>query len=254
MSSIKVQSNVSGSGTLQIAAPNTNTDRTLTLPDESGTVLTDTSGVKKSGDTLTGSLIGPDLVGTNGVQGVTGTGNYGVRVIAKTNNSVATLQFTDNPVVNEWATLNAYSSGAITMPKQPMFRAQGSNSKAYVAGERIQMTSAFDIGSNWSNPNYGFYAPVAGTYFFGANFYVWSGSGASIQSIAVRVNNTEVSTGDTMIWFQGGNGYDHGDQQVRGTTALQLAAGDLVTFHVRTGAPTINIYAGHTWVHGHLIG
>lgn len=39
MSNIKVQGNVSGSGTLTIAAPNTNTDRTLTLPDESGTLL-----------------------------------------------------------------------------------------------------------------------------------------------------------------------------------------------------------------------
>lgn len=45
MSNIKISSNVAGTGTLQIAAPNTNTDRTLTLPDESGTVLTSASPV-----------------------------------------------------------------------------------------------------------------------------------------------------------------------------------------------------------------
>lgn len=45
MSNIKVQGNVSGTGSLTIAAPNTNTDRTLTLPDESGTVLTSASPV-----------------------------------------------------------------------------------------------------------------------------------------------------------------------------------------------------------------
>ena len=40
MSNITLSPNASGTGTLTIAAPNTNTDRTLTLPDNSGTVVT----------------------------------------------------------------------------------------------------------------------------------------------------------------------------------------------------------------------
>ena len=44
MSKIKLTGNASGTGTLTIAAPNTNTDRTFNLPDEDGTVLTKTSG------------------------------------------------------------------------------------------------------------------------------------------------------------------------------------------------------------------
>lgn len=40
MSSIKLAPNASGTGALTIAAPNTNTDRTLTLPDSSGTIAT----------------------------------------------------------------------------------------------------------------------------------------------------------------------------------------------------------------------
>lgn len=43
MSKVAIQGNASGTGTLTIAAPNTNTDRTLTLPDEAGTVLTSAS-------------------------------------------------------------------------------------------------------------------------------------------------------------------------------------------------------------------
>ena len=39
MSSVKIQGDASGTGILTIAAPNTNTDRTLTLPDEAGEVL-----------------------------------------------------------------------------------------------------------------------------------------------------------------------------------------------------------------------
>ena len=38
MSSVKIQGDASGTGILTIAAPNTNTDRTLTLPDEAGTL------------------------------------------------------------------------------------------------------------------------------------------------------------------------------------------------------------------------
>lgn len=40
MSLIKLQGNASGTGAFTIAAPNSNTDRTLTLPDATGTVVT----------------------------------------------------------------------------------------------------------------------------------------------------------------------------------------------------------------------
>ena len=40
MRKVAIQGNASGTGTFTIAAPNSNTDRTLTLPDEVGTVLT----------------------------------------------------------------------------------------------------------------------------------------------------------------------------------------------------------------------
>ena len=43
MSKVAIAGNASGTGTFTIAAPNSNTDRTLTLPDEAGTVLTSAS-------------------------------------------------------------------------------------------------------------------------------------------------------------------------------------------------------------------
>ena len=39
MSKVKIEGNASGTGTLTISAPNTNTDRTLTLPDGAGEIL-----------------------------------------------------------------------------------------------------------------------------------------------------------------------------------------------------------------------
>ena len=48
MSKISLTPNASGTGTLTIAAPNTSTDRTLTLPDETGTVMSSVSSVAAS--------------------------------------------------------------------------------------------------------------------------------------------------------------------------------------------------------------
>lgn len=46
MSSISLSPNASGSAQFTIAAPGTNTNRTLTLPDEAGTVLTSASNIE----------------------------------------------------------------------------------------------------------------------------------------------------------------------------------------------------------------
>lgn len=45
MSKIALSGNPSGTGTFTIASPNSNTDRTLTLPDNTGTVLTSVSSL-----------------------------------------------------------------------------------------------------------------------------------------------------------------------------------------------------------------
>ena len=44
MSKVVIQGNASGTGNFTIAAPNSNTDRTLTLPDATGTVRVDSVG------------------------------------------------------------------------------------------------------------------------------------------------------------------------------------------------------------------
>ena len=38
MSQVKISGNASGTGVLTIAAPNTNTDRSITLPDKAGAI------------------------------------------------------------------------------------------------------------------------------------------------------------------------------------------------------------------------
>jgi hypothetical protein len=54
MSKVAIVGNASGTGTFTIAAPNSDSDRTLTLPDEAGTVLTSASDIPAAN--LTGDL------------------------------------------------------------------------------------------------------------------------------------------------------------------------------------------------------
>jgi len=78
MSKIALTPNASGTGTLTIAAPNTSTDRTLTLPDETGTVLSDISNL--AAGNLTGTIASARMPAGSVVQYVanklTGTASW----------------------------------------------------------------------------------------------------------------------------------------------------------------------------------
>ena len=54
MSTVKIQGHASGSGTLTIGAPNTDSNRTITLPDTTGTLLDENSSVPAAN--LTGTV------------------------------------------------------------------------------------------------------------------------------------------------------------------------------------------------------
>lgn len=56
MSKIALSGNASGTGTLTIAAPNTSTDRTLTLPDATGTVQVSGNPISGTTGTFSGDL------------------------------------------------------------------------------------------------------------------------------------------------------------------------------------------------------
>ena len=59
MSKITLSPNASGTGTFTIASPNSNTDRTINLPDASGTILTTaTPGVPVNGPAFSASMAG----------------------------------------------------------------------------------------------------------------------------------------------------------------------------------------------------
>ena len=76
MSKVKIQGNASGTGVLTVTAPNTSTDRVITLPDSTGTLATTAdvpAGISSSAD-ATAITIGSDE--SVGINNSTGFGTY----------------------------------------------------------------------------------------------------------------------------------------------------------------------------------
>ena len=73
MSKVKIQGNASGTGVVTLTAPNTNTDRTITLPDSTGSILDSTSTLDAT--KLSGALPAIDGSALTGVGGLVKTGS-----------------------------------------------------------------------------------------------------------------------------------------------------------------------------------
>jgi hypothetical protein len=73
MSKIALSGNASGTGTLTIAAPNTNTNRTLSLPDEAGNVVLDSATQTLTNKTLTSPTVTTPTIDSAQVPTVSGT-------------------------------------------------------------------------------------------------------------------------------------------------------------------------------------
>ena len=133
MAKVKIQGNASGTGVLTVTAPNTSTDRTITLPDSTGTLATtddngsqlDHSGSKKIEATATGV----DVTGIAVTDGITSSGNI---TFDNGNSSVSIksdgangsyiqygtdeyLRFLYDNGANE--TMRLHDSGYVTMPQ-----------------------------------------------------------------------------------------------------------------------------------------
>ncbi len=63
MSKVKIQGNASGTGVLTVTAPNTSTDRTITLPDESVTLGAATPSIDDNGDATAITIDSSERVG-----------------------------------------------------------------------------------------------------------------------------------------------------------------------------------------------
>jgi hypothetical protein len=85
MSQIKLSPNASGTGIFTIASPNSNTDRTLTLPDQTGTVLTNAGPFTANASASAGAVT---IDASNNVGIGTSSPSYPLHIVGNVNGSV----------------------------------------------------------------------------------------------------------------------------------------------------------------------
>ena len=145
MSKVAIKGNASGTGTFTIAAPvGTGTDRTLTLPDEAGTVLTSAS-------------------------------TFGVSQLPS--------QLSVNASASS-GSLAIDSAGRVTMPYHPAFGAVSVSAGVLTTDSTFRKmgytSELVDIGGNYDASNSRFTAPVAGTYMIAFSMLQLGGMASQI--------------------------------------------------------------------------
>jgi len=135
MSLVKISGNASGTGTLTIAAPNTNSDRTLTLPDATGTVQVSGNAISGTTGSFSSDLSFNSGYGSAAVAygcrawvNFNGTGTVAIRgsgnVTSITDNNTGdyTVNFTTAmPDVNYMFVAGAQSNGVANGPMIDLF-------------------------------------------------------------------------------------------------------------------------------------
>ncbi|SVD58698.1 uncharacterized protein METZ01_LOCUS411552, partial [marine metagenome] len=90
MAKVKIQGNAAGTGVFSIVSPDSDTNRTLTLPDTTGTLLDENSSLPAAN--LTGTLpaiSGANLTGISSVGGATGVDfNDNIKIRSGTGNDL----------------------------------------------------------------------------------------------------------------------------------------------------------------------
>lgn len=253
MSKVKIQPNASGTGIFSIAAPATNTDRTLTLPDVDATVLTSAGGTINGKFNIDGTqAIGPSSA-ANLSEATTlyaqklaplRTGsNYGLYIGNSGLDSAYFQVATTNASSAGTIKLNPFG-GAVLMPYQPAFR-------GFVAPDQ---TTAGEMLSNWTiQYNRGNHfsggrltAPVAGVYHVSAAIDA-SGSPSRVK---ICVNGSTMAMNEPTIT-------NDGWETINITTDVYCNASDYISLIVDngTGANPYHMGGGYWgWFNIHFVG
>jgi hypothetical protein len=248
MSKVKIQGNASGTGIFTVAAPATNTDRTITLPDVDATVLT------TAGGTINGQLV----VNQNNSGGVaaislpqdesTIQGPAANTAIRMGSNLVLRAAVQTSIDTGGTARVVVDSSGRITLPYQPAFHAYpGSTVSVSSGNNKFTFNSTrFNIGNHYSTSTGRFTAPVTGVYLFTFQAYYYPGTTSdSYQGIQLYVNGSGVYAG----YARGG----YGDTTWGNSVHLRMNANDYLEFYTYPASST-NLNTMGSYLTGHLVG
>ena len=192
MSKVKIQGNASGTGIFTVAAPATNTDRTLTLPDVDATVMT------TAGGTFTNQLIiSEGTFGSSINLNNTGTGGKSFYIFSTSNvfsQGGGNLMFHHND--SPGGLMKIDSSGRITTPYQPfarVYRRSGSN-PTLTNGQTIVFNNAdANVGNCYSTSTGRFTCPASGTYIMMSKIELNSGAGDWAYNYGAHKNGSNIA-------------------------------------------------------------
>ena len=204
MSKISFQPNAVGSGTFTIASPNSGTNRTLTLPDETGTVLTAASSLAAAN--LTGALPAIDGAALTSLSAPNLTGALPAidgSALTAVGNRVETFQTSlDNcgstadlgVFGNHYLTITPTFNCRVTLSWELAYRHTSSTSHAYIMpaiynASGTKITDLATYGANNPQTNAGWNQGAGGTVSYWDNlvggatykFALHLGSAASVN-------------------------------------------------------------------------
>jgi hypothetical protein len=183
MSNIALSGNASGTGTFTIASPNSNTNRTLNLPDASGAVIV---GTQPAGD----------VVGTTATQTLTNKTIQGgaiTQATAVASTSGTSIDFTGIPswVKRITVMLNGVSTNGASAYQIQLGDAGGIETTGYVASTQFVSTTtnttrgtlfASGFGLSWSTGAAGDFNTATLT-FVNVSANNWNGTGMQNYSV-----------------------------------------------------------------------
>lgn len=159
MSSIKLSPNASGTGEFTIAAPNSNTNRTLTLPDQTGTVLTNAGPFTANASASNGAVTidASNNVGI-GTSSPTDTGSFG-RALDVNGTTGAAVYARTNGSATQYAAIGSYGADGYVINRGAgilYFQNGGSNRAVIDAGGNllVNTTSTINSTAGWIQVKY----------------------------------------------------------------------------------------------------
>jgi hypothetical protein len=250
MSKVKIQGNASGTGIFTVAAPATNTDRTLTLPDVDATVLTTAGGAISGAGTGTFGVYNDPLT----IEGSDYTylhlkGHYDqAGIIYSKDSSTGWFQGIESssfrmkiaPMasINQTGLTNAKdgtaglyidSSGRVTIPSQPCFHAGKYDDGGQIAaGVYVFPSVDVNVGGYYNSSNGRFTAPIAGNYYFATTLQLY-GSTATTADVRFYKNGSAYLSNSYESYGQTPSSSSH--QTIPHIAVIPLAAGDYVTVY-----------------------
>jgi hypothetical protein len=253
MSKVKIQGNASGTGIFTVAAPATNTDRTITLPDVDATVLT------TAGGTLTANLeinkVNPQLT-------LTETGLSGSYLKYENNAGLGKMTIGMDSAGGSIA-FRSYSggyadrliidnAGRITTPYQPRFHAAQRTSQASGIILSFQLAHV-NVGGHFNGTR--FTCPIAGKYkFYYASLF---GNASTVGRWWLFKNGSYAygeNSGDGVqlrIDNSDGHGYPYGER----TVIVSANAGDYFEIYFASDSGVDNGSSpGYNTFGGELLG